>query len=277
MNLVELDQALRKLRLSGMADVLDTRLQQAQTEQMAPIDLVATLVSDELQRRQDRLLARRHKQACFRDPDRSLDRFDFAFNKKIDRALVFELATARFVAQREDALLLGPPGTGKSHIAQAIVPRRDPAGLSRHLPRSTFLPRRARRGHARRHPQGLSGRSDPRAACSSSTTSACASCPTLPPQDLLELIMRRYERAVHAAHLKSTRRGLGKAARRHRRRHRPARPPAPSRARAQVRAAQLAHQGPDILARTRPHEVELNPRLGTPNMAGFAVSTNGRI
>ena len=82
MNLVELDQALRKLRLSGMADVLDTRLQQAQVEQMAPIDLVAALVSDELLRRQDRLLARRHKQARFRDPDRSLDSFDFAFNKK---------------------------------------------------------------------------------------------------------------------------------------------------------------------------------------------------
>ena len=93
MNLVELDQTLRKLRLSGMADVLDTRLQQAQVEQMAPIDLVAALVSDELQRRQDRLLARRHKQARFRDPDRSLDSFDFAFNRKINRALVFELAT----------------------------------------------------------------------------------------------------------------------------------------------------------------------------------------
>ena len=112
MNLVELDQALRKLRLSGMADVLETRLQQAQVEQMA------ALVTDELQRRQDHLLVRRHKQARFRDPDRSLDGFDFAFNKKINRALVFELATARFVAQREDALLLGPPGTGKSHIAQ---------------------------------------------------------------------------------------------------------------------------------------------------------------
>ena len=61
MNLVELDQALRKLRLSGMADVLETRLLQAQAEQMAPIDLVAALVTDELQRRQDRLLARRHK------------------------------------------------------------------------------------------------------------------------------------------------------------------------------------------------------------------------
>ena len=79
MNLVELDQALRKLRLSGMADVIETRLLQAQTEQMAPIDLLAALVSDELQRREDRLLARRHKQARFRDPDRSLDGFDFAF------------------------------------------------------------------------------------------------------------------------------------------------------------------------------------------------------
>ena len=103
-----------------MADVLDTRLLQAQAEQMAPIDLLAALVTDEFQRREDRLLARRHKQARFRDSDRSLDGFDFAFNKKINRALVFELATARFVAQREDALLIGPPGTGKSHLAQAI-------------------------------------------------------------------------------------------------------------------------------------------------------------
>ncbi len=61
------------------------------------------------------------KQARFRDPRRSLDSFDFAFNKKMNRALVFELATARFIAQREDALfLVGPPGTGKSHLAQAI-------------------------------------------------------------------------------------------------------------------------------------------------------------
>ena len=62
----------------------------------------------------------RRRLARFRDPDRALDGFDFAFNKDIDRALVYELATARFVAQREDALLLGPPGTGKSHLAQAI-------------------------------------------------------------------------------------------------------------------------------------------------------------
>ncbi len=120
MNTVELDNALRKLRLSGMANVLETRLRQAQTENMAPIDLLSALVSDELLRRQDRLFERRTKQARFRDTDRTLDSFDFDFNRKMNRALVYELATARFLAQREDALLLGPPGTGKSHLAQAI-------------------------------------------------------------------------------------------------------------------------------------------------------------
>jgi DNA replication protein DnaC len=120
MNLIELDNALRKLRLSGMANVLETRLRQAQAEKMAPLDLVSALVSDELLRRQDRLFERRTKQAGFRDRDRSLDSFDFDFNKKMNRALVYDLATARFIGQREDALFLGPPGTGKSHLAQAI-------------------------------------------------------------------------------------------------------------------------------------------------------------
>jgi len=120
MNLIELDRALRQLRLSGMASGLETRLRQAQTDKLAPIDLVSHLVSDELLRRQDRLFERRLKQARFRDPERSLDSFDFDFNRKLNRALVHDLATARFVGQREDALFLGPPGSGKSHLAQAI-------------------------------------------------------------------------------------------------------------------------------------------------------------
>ena len=120
MNLLELQRALRQLRLSGLAAGLDTRLLQAQSERLAPIDFLSLLVQDELLRRQDRLLERRLKQAAFRDPDKRLDSFDLDFNKKTNRRLIFELATARFVAQHEDGLFLGPPGTGKSHLAQAI-------------------------------------------------------------------------------------------------------------------------------------------------------------
>jgi len=120
MNLIELSQALRQLRLGGMAVVLETRLRQAQAEGMAPIDLISCLVTDELTRRGDRLLERRRKQAGFRDPQKTLDNFDFNFNKKMNRSLVFELATANFISRREDALFLGPPGSGKSHLGQAI-------------------------------------------------------------------------------------------------------------------------------------------------------------
>ena len=120
MNLIELERALRQLRLGGMASVLETRLRQAQAEPMKPIDLLSTLVSDELTRRSDRLLERRRKEAGFRDAQRSLDNFDFTFNAKMNRSLIFDLATARFVDKREDALFLGPGGTGKSHLAQAI-------------------------------------------------------------------------------------------------------------------------------------------------------------
>lgn len=120
MNTIELGRALKQLRLSGMADVLDTRLIQAQTERLVHLDFLSVLVGDELLRRQDRLLAKRLKEATFRDVGRTLDSFDFDFNKKMNRKLVFELTTARFVSQHEDALFLGPPGTGKSHLAQAI-------------------------------------------------------------------------------------------------------------------------------------------------------------
>jgi DNA replication protein DnaC len=120
MNLIELNRSLVQLRLSGMAAVMETRLLQAQSENMAPIDLISTLVSDELACRSKRLLERRHKQAQFRDADKRLDNFDFQFNARMNRNLVFELATANWVGKREDALFLGPPGSGKSHCAQAI-------------------------------------------------------------------------------------------------------------------------------------------------------------
>src|ERR1700716_2510379 len=94
MNITELQRALHQLRLGGMAQVLETRLRQAQAEPMAPIDLISCLISDELTRRAGRLLERRRKQAGFRDANRTLDSFDFTFNPKMNRSLVFDLAPA---------------------------------------------------------------------------------------------------------------------------------------------------------------------------------------
>lgn len=120
MHMTELTTALRKLRLSGMAQTVEIRVLEAQSRDLAPLDFISTLVADELQRRSDRLIERRNKLAQFRDADKTIESFDFDFAKPLNRALVFELAAGHFVSRREDVLFLGPPGTGKSHIAQAI-------------------------------------------------------------------------------------------------------------------------------------------------------------
>jgi hypothetical protein len=137
MNLIELQRALRQLRLGSMAAVLETRLHQAQRENMAPIDLMSCLVSDELNRRSERLLDRRRKQAEFRDPHKTLDQFDFNFNPKMNRSLVFDLATCAFITKREDALFLGPGGTGKSQSQGVLfknAPAEPPLAVAESLP-----------------------------------------------------------------------------------------------------------------------------------------------
>jgi DNA replication protein DnaC len=195
-NLIELARALRQLRLSGIADVLERRLVQAQAEKMPHLDLLSALVSDELVRRQDRLLERRIKAAGFRDRAKSLDNFDFDFNKKMDRRLVFELAAARFVGQREDALFLGPPGSGKSHLAQALglatiqqgyrVLYREAHSLLEEIAESQFA--------------GDSARKEYMANLTATPLLiiddvGMRKLPATAAEDLLEVIMRRYERA----------------------------------------------------------------------------------
>lgn len=194
MNRIEIDRALRKLRLSGMANTLETRLLEAQSQPQAPIDFLSALVGDELTRRQDRLLARRIQQAGFRDAQKSLDAFDFGFNPKMDRKLVFELATARFVSQCEDALLLGPPGSGKSHLAQAL-------GLAAIQQGHRVLYREAHALIEELADAGLDGTRKEHMAELASVPLLIVDdlgmrkLPATAAEDLLELIMRRYERA----------------------------------------------------------------------------------
>jgi DNA replication protein DnaC len=141
MNLIELTHALKQLRLGGMAATLETRLRQAQSEPLAPIDLISCLVSDELARRGERLLERRKKQAQFRDAQKSLDNFDFNFNKKMNRSLVFDLATGAFIGRHEDALFLGPPGTRQEPLGASHWTSRHSAGIPRALSRNPYSPR----------------------------------------------------------------------------------------------------------------------------------------
>jgi DNA replication protein DnaC len=194
MNLIELQRALRQLRLGGMASVLETRLRQAQAEPMTPIDLLSTLVSDELIRRSDRLLERRRKHAGFRDPNKTLDNFDFAFNPKMNRSLIFDLATGAFIGRREDALFLGPGGTGKSHLAQAIgqaaillgykVLYRETHILLEELADATLD------GTRKQYMESVST-----VALLIIDDFGMRKLPPTAAEDLLEIVMRRYERA----------------------------------------------------------------------------------
>ena len=194
MNLIELNRALKQLRLGGIAAVLETRLLQAQAQSMAPIDLVSCLISDELSRRTNRLLERRQKQAQFRDPQKTLENFDFSFNKKLNRSLVFDLATAGFIAKHEDALFLGPPGTGKSHLAQAIglaaiqqgyrVLYRETHTLLDEIAEATID------GSRKQHMELLAT-----VPLLIIDDLGMRKLPSTAAEDLLEIVMRRYERA----------------------------------------------------------------------------------
>ena len=111
--------ALRQLRLSGMAQSLDVRLQEAAGNSLTHAEFLELIIQDELLVRKDRLMDRHVKAAQFREI-KTLEDFDWQFNPSIKKNLVCDLATGRFIREGRDCLWLGPPGTGKSHLCQAI-------------------------------------------------------------------------------------------------------------------------------------------------------------
>lgn len=109
----------KKLRLGGMLESLDVRLQEAAGNNLSHEEFLELILQDETNIRQQRLITRRIKAANFRDL-KTLEDFDFSFNTSIKRKQVFDLASCRFIREQRDVLFVGPPGVGKSHIAQAI-------------------------------------------------------------------------------------------------------------------------------------------------------------
>lgn len=114
-----LQTMLKHLRLSGLAQSLEVRLAEAAGCQLNHVEFLELILQDELAVRQDRQLQRRLKQASFREV-KTLEDFDFTFNANIPRRRIYELATGGFLRKGHDVLFLGPPGTGKSHLCQAL-------------------------------------------------------------------------------------------------------------------------------------------------------------
>lgn len=111
---------LRQLRLSGMLDSLEVRAAQAVTDGMAPLEFLALLLDDELGRREQRQLGVRLREAGWEE-GKTLARFDFSAVPGLNRTLVMELATCAFLERRENLLICGPSGIGKSHLASALL------------------------------------------------------------------------------------------------------------------------------------------------------------
>jgi DNA replication protein DnaC len=111
--------ALKQLRLSGLLESLEVRLQEAAGNGLSHAEFLELVLQDELVVRADRQLQRRVKAAQFREL-KTLDEFDWSFNPSIKRKQVFDLATCRFVREARDVLFLGPPGVGKSFLVQAL-------------------------------------------------------------------------------------------------------------------------------------------------------------
>jgi len=120
---------LKKLRLSGMAQSVDVRLQEAAGNSLNHAEFLELILQDELRVRAERLIQRRVKSAAFREP-RTLEDFDWQFNTSVKRKQIYDLATCQFIEKGMDVLLLGPPGTGKSHLVQALGYQAIKAGLT---------------------------------------------------------------------------------------------------------------------------------------------------
>lgn len=119
MKMDKVKQALLSLRLKAMADILEDTLKKAQTDNLSATDILYILASQEIAARQQRLVKTRISQARL-PVVKTLDAFDFSFPKSINKSLILNLCDLHFVDQKQNVIIMGPPGTGKTHLALAL-------------------------------------------------------------------------------------------------------------------------------------------------------------
>ena len=119
---------LKKLRMSGVMQSLEVRVRQAADDDLSHVEFLYRLMHDEVERREAKQLTLRLNRASF-EHNKTIEDFDFAFNAKVNKSKVLDLATCAFVEKRQNVLMLGPTGVGKSHLAQALGHRACMAGF----------------------------------------------------------------------------------------------------------------------------------------------------
>jgi len=119
MNTASLETTLKQLRLSGLCQTLGVRLQEAATNRLGHAEFLELICQDEMNVRQQRQMQRRTQAADFHGL-KPLDDFDWSFNPSVHKKEIYELARCQFIREAKDVLFLGPPGVGKTHLAQAL-------------------------------------------------------------------------------------------------------------------------------------------------------------
>lgn len=107
----QLRPKLTQLKLSGVLESLTNRLEEATKEGWDYTHFLLTLLSDEVERRDNKQLSRRVSKSGL-DPQKTLATFDFSFNRSIHQPTVKQLATCAFLRERQNLFLVGPSGVG---------------------------------------------------------------------------------------------------------------------------------------------------------------------
>lgn len=118
-SVVEIEKHLKTLRLHGMNATLETRVIQA-NQGDSFVGVFACLVQDELDCRNSRLIETRFNASGLKERP-TLTEFDWGFNPKLPKKEIYEVVSGKFIRDGDDVLLIGSPGTGKSHIAKTVA------------------------------------------------------------------------------------------------------------------------------------------------------------